>query len=214
MLPYAFSAMTMKAVGDAAFEMMDFIIEDYNKGQELIKNGEKYNPDYQRCIQISTDASLKKMVAPGVLVIGSPLAAGFLFGPTATAGLLAGAIVSGVQVAISASNTGGAWDNAKKQVERERSEHRAKAKEAGVDLKTVIKEFEDGNNDLKKWAEDEKRLREMHIAAVVGDTVGDPLKDTSGPAINILIKLSAITSLVFGNYIQNNHIWGKNSGKE
>jgi inorganic pyrophosphatase len=217
MLPYWFSAMTMKAVGDAAFEMMNFIIKDYNAGQEAEKRGEKYNPDYQGCIQISTDASLKKMIAPGVLVIGSPLIAGFVFGPTATAGLLAGSIVSGVQVAISASNTGGAWDNAKKQVEADRSRHRAAAAAAGVDLKAIVKEYnefseDDKNTDryaeVKRWAEAETKIREMHVAAVVGDTVGDPLKDTSGPAINILIKLSAITSLVFGNYIQQNHIFG------
>ena len=220
MLPYAFSAMTMKAVGDAAFEMMNFIIADYKAGQAEIAAGRKYNPNYQGCIKISTDSSLRMMIAPGVLVIGSPLLAGFLFGPGATAGLLAGSIVSGVQVAISASNTGGAWDNAKKQVEQERSKHRAEAKRAGHDLKEIVKEYEAFTEDdkesaryqeISKTAEDELRLREMHIAAVVGDTVGDPLKDTSGPAINILIKLSAITSLVFGNYIQKNHIWGKDA---
>jgi H(+)-translocating pyrophosphatase len=117
MLPYAFSAMTMKAVGDAAMTMMAFIIQDYNAGQATIRAGGEYKPDYDGCIKISTDESLKKMVAPGALVLGSPLLAGFLFGPQAVAGLLAGAIVSGVQVAISASNTGGAWDNAKKKVE-------------------------------------------------------------------------------------------------
>ena len=121
MLPYAFSAMTMKAVGDAAFDMMDFIIKDYREGEAQIRAGKEYKPDYDGCIKISTDASLKKMVAPGALVLGSPLLAGFLFGPDAVAGLLAGAIVSGVQVAISASNTGGAWDNAKKEVEKDRS---------------------------------------------------------------------------------------------
>lgn len=117
MLPYAFSAMTMKAVGDAAFEMMSFIIQDFGKGQEQINAGGKYEPDYDGCIKISTESSLKMMIAPGALVLGSPLLAGFLFGPQAVAGLLAGAIVSGVQVAISASNTGGAWDNAKKKIE-------------------------------------------------------------------------------------------------
>merc|ERR1712070_846741 len=114
MLPYAFSAMTMKAVGDAAYDMMDFIIKDYNNGMEEKRAGNKYEPDYEGCIKISTEASLKKMVAPGFLVIGSPLLAGFIFGPNATAGVLAGAIVAGVQVAISQSNSGGAWDNAKK----------------------------------------------------------------------------------------------------
>jgi len=124
MLPYAFSAMTMKAVGDAAFEMMDFIVKDFEKGQEEEKAGGKYKPDYDGCIKISTDSSLKMMIAPGALVLGTPLLAGFLFGPRAVAGLLAGAIVSGVQVAISASNTGGAWDNAKKKIEQDRSTHR------------------------------------------------------------------------------------------
>jgi len=211
MLPYAFSAMTMKAVGDAAFEMMNYIIADYQKGEDAKKADPDaiYNPDYDGCIKISTDASLKKMIAPGALVLGSPLLAGFLFGPDAVAGLLAGAIVSGVQVAISASNTGGAWDNAKKEVERDRSKFRAELKESGIDLDEVRQSLEDLRGgepegelaEKAKLLEKQHFLREKHIAAVVGDTVGDPLKDTSGPAINILIKLSAITSLVFGNYI-------------
>jgi len=220
MLPYAFSAMTMKAVGDAAFEMMDFIVEDYGRGEKLRAEGkgDEYLPDYDGCIKISTDASLKKMVAPGALVLGSPLLAGFLFGPDAVAGLLAGAIVSGVQVAISASNTGGAWDNAKKEVEKRRSGWRKELHAAGfeeigdADAKLAqLPQPRAGPDgavqktqqyyDLEQLIERGRALREQHIAAVVGDTVGDPLKDTSGPAINILIKLSAITSLVFGNYI-------------
>jgi len=96
MLPYAFSALTMKAVGSAAQEMIDFIIQDYKKGEAEIKKGNEYKPDYDGCISISTEASLKKMLAPGALVLGSPLLAGFLFGPPAVAGLLAGSIVSGV----------------------------------------------------------------------------------------------------------------------
>lgn len=128
MLPYAFSALTMTAVGDAAFAMMDFIIKDYEKGQEEIKKGGKYKPDYQGCITISTNASLVKMIAPGALVILTPLIAGIFFGPSAVEGLLAGAIVSGVQVAISASNTGGAWDNCKKEIEKRNSEIRAQLK--------------------------------------------------------------------------------------
>jgi H(+)-translocating pyrophosphatase len=134
MLPYAFSAMTMKAVGDAAFEMMSFIIQDFGKGQEQINAGGKYEPDYDGCIKISTESSLKMMIAPGALVLGSPLLAGFLFGPQAVAGLLAGAIVSGVQVAISASNTGGAWDNAKKKIEAQRSQHRAELKKNNINI--------------------------------------------------------------------------------
>jgi inorganic pyrophosphatase len=214
MLPYAFSAMTMQAVGDAAQEMMQFIIDDYEKGQIAKKNGESYTPNYQGCIQISTEASLKKMIAPGALVIISPLLVGFLFGAPATAGLLAGAIVSGVQVAISASNTGGAWDNAKKEVEKMRSELKREAKKEGVDVdqykQLLANVEEDSTNpkhiEMRKWVNRFAEIKEMHVAAVVGDTVGDPLKDTSGPAINILIKLSAITSLVFGSYIKEYHL--------
>merc|ERR1719310_2103668 len=127
MLPYAFSAMTMKAVGDAAIEMMRFILADFKKGAQAKKDdpNAQYDPDYDGCISISTKASLKLMIAPGILVLGSPLLAGFLFGPDATAGLLAGIIVSGVQVAISASNTGGAWDNTKKEIEKTRSAFKA-----------------------------------------------------------------------------------------
>jgi Na+/H+-translocating membrane pyrophosphatase len=106
------------------------------------------------------------MILPGILVLGSPLVAGFLFGPDAVAGLIAGIIVSGVQVAISASNTGGAWDNAKEMIEQQG-----------------------------------KKNTQEHAAAVIGDTVGDPLKDTSGPAVNILMKLMAIIALVFAPFI-------------
>jgi len=141
MLPYFFTALTMKAVGDAAYDMMNFIIEDYNAGQVAKENGEEYVPNYEGCIKISTQASLKKMVAPGVLVIASPLGAGFVFGPNATAGVLAGAIVSGVQVAISQSNSGGAWDNAKKEVEAHRSAFRKKAEDAGVNLSQMKREY-------------------------------------------------------------------------
>jgi H(+)-translocating pyrophosphatase len=217
MLPYAFSAMTMKAVGDAAQEMIKFIVMDYTRGEKLIKEGKKYDPDYDGCIKISTEASLKKMIAPGALVLGSPLAAGFLFGPKAVAGLLAGAIVSGVQVAISASNTGGAWDNAKKEVEKNRSAYRAELKSKNIDIDAArqeLAEYEKDSEDakaveLRGYVERFDELKEMHIAAVVGDTVGDPLKDTSGPAINILIKLSAITSLVFGSYIKEYNLFKK-----
>ena len=215
MLPYAFSAMTMKAVGDAAYKMMDFIIEDFRKTEQAAKEGTERTPDYDGCIKISTEASLKRMIAPGALVLGSPLLAGFLFGPDATAGLLAGAIVSGVQVAISASNTGGAWDNAKKEIEKRRSTFRAEARAEGIDLAQYHEDVagadaETADDDMKaklKWTEKDDMLKEMKVAAVVGDTVGDPLKDTSGPSINILIKLSAITSLVFGRYIKENHVF-------
>jgi Na+/H+-translocating membrane pyrophosphatase len=136
-------------------------------------------PDHERCIAISTDASLKKMIAPGLLVILSPLVAGCFFGYQATNGVLAGCIVSGIQIAFSASNSGGAWDNAKKFVEAKR---------------LIVKEA-DGRERVVQKGDKE------HAAAVTGDTVGDPLKDTSGPSINILIKLSAICSLVFGTFL-------------
>jgi H(+)-translocating pyrophosphatase len=230
MLPYSFSAMTMQAVGDAAQDMIEFIIEDYELGEKhnaRFEKGEetaKYRPNYQGCIKISTEASLRMMIAPGVLVLGSPLLTGFLFGPRAVAGLLAGAIISGVQVAISASNTGGAWDNAKKETEKRRSQHKSNCyAKLMISLETVKEEFEglEARSDLDEterlrmetlqwWITEEQELRERHVAAVVGDTVGDPLKDTSGPAINILIKLSAITSLVFGSYIAQYCKWGRN----
>jgi inorganic pyrophosphatase len=173
MIPYAFSALTMSAVGEAAEEMIEEILRQMPK----ILLGEK--PDHANCIAISTNASLKKMIAPGALVILTPLLMGLFFGYRCVSGLLAGNIVSGIQIAFSASNTGGAWDNAKKYVEA-------------------------GHLHYKSGDKKGQQVRkgdDPHKAAVVGDTVGDPLKDTSGPSINILIKLSAITSLVFGGFI-------------
>jgi len=161
MIPYAFSAMTMTSVGYAAQDM----VEECRQQFKGILAGTA-QPDYDRCIRISTEASLKEMIPPGLLVMLSPLAAGLLFGKNCTAGLLTGSLVSGVQMAISMSNTGGAWDNAKKYIEA---------------------------NGAKG--------SDQHKNAVTGDTVGDPLKDTSGPAINIVMKLSAIISLVFGGFI-------------
>jgi len=180
MLPYWFSALTMGSVGTAARAMSievgrqlgkkkrkkpadkHYQAED-NKEDEVEVDDQKRNPDYKACIQISTDASLREMVPPGLLVMLTPILVGFLLGVHCLAGVLTGALVSGVQIAVSASNSGGAWDNAKKYVE--------------------------GELGLKHTAQ--------HAAAVVGDTVGDPLKDTSGPSLNILIKLMAIISLVF-----------------
>lgn len=178
MIPYAFSALTMSAVGTAAEEMIVEIRDQIPK----IKRGEAGYPDHHRCIAISTEASLKKMIAPGAIVILAPLVMGILFGYNAVSGMLAGTIVSGIQIAFSASNTGGAWDNAKKYVEAGKLKRTPDLMLPGV-------------------AEFVKKGDKEHSAAVVGDTVGDPLKDTSGPAINILIKLMAITSLVFGTFI-------------
>merc|ERR1719453_2933664 len=147
---------------------------------------EGVEPDYERCIKISTEASLKEMIAPGLLVILSPLVLGLLFGKNATAGLLVGALVSGVQLAISMSNTGGAWDNSKKFI-----------KAGGLDELSEA-------NDLNSWENSKQTKPELEEAkknSVIGDTVGDPLKDTSGPSLNILVKLSAITSLVFASIV-------------
>lgn len=179
MLPYWFSAMTMKSVGAAALAMVNEVRRQFKEHPGIMQGSEK--PDYQRCIRISTEASLSEMVPPGILVMATPLIVGFLFGVECLAGLLTGALVSGVQMAISSSNTGGAWDNAKKFVEADGL--RVHAAELG---QLVV----DGENHGKG--------SDTHKAAVVGDTVGDPLKDTSGPSLNILIKLMAIISLVFG----------------
>merc|ERR1711935_160300 len=166
MVPYAFSAMTMKSVGFAANDMVKECMEQFPK----IMN-EGMQPDYDRCIKISTQASLREMIAPGLLVLLSPLVAGIGFGKNACAGLLSGALVSSVQLAISMSNSGGAWDNSKKYIS------------AGG----LGKDFIKGS--------------EAHKNSVTGDTVGDPLKDTSGPDLNIVMKLTAIISLVFGTAI-------------
>ncbi|KAF8822803.1 V-type H(+)-translocating pyrophosphatase VP1 [Cardiosporidium cionae] len=166
MIPYAFSALTMKSVGIAANNMVKECLDQFPK----IISGEM-EPNYKRCIEISTKASLKEMILPGTLVILSPLLAAGAFGKNCTAGFLAGALVSGIQLAISSSNSGGAWDNAKKYIE------------SGA----LGPEHSKGSS--------------AHKNAVTGDTVGDPLKDTSGPSLNILVKLSAIVSLVFADYI-------------
>merc|ERR1719498_486637 len=165
MMPYWFSAMTMKSVGIAANDM----VKECNRQFPLIMQGAR--PEYDHCVQISTRASLREMLPPGALVLLSPLLCGVIFGKNAAAGLLVGALVSGVMLAISMSNTGGAWDNAKKYIEA-----------GGL-------------------GEGKGKRSQPHKNAVIGDTVGDPLKDTSGPALNIVIKLSAIISLVFGALI-------------
>jgi len=161
MLPYCFSAITMKAVGKAANEM---VAECRVQFTGIIQHDD--DPDYDRCIQISTNASLTKMVPAGVLVMGSPVIVGLVFGKKCTLGLLQGMLVSSVQMGISMMNTGGAWDNAKKYVEM---------------------------NHVKG--------SEQHKNAVIGDIIGDPLKDVSGPSMNVLVNLGTITSLVCGTMI-------------
>lgn len=170
MLPYWFSAMTMKSVGEAAMQMVREVERQFKQTPELLRPDTTLRPDYEACVKISTDASLKEMVAPGVLVMSAPILTGIFFGVHAVYGLLTGGLLSGVQLAISMSNTGGAWDNAKKYIE--------------------------GNIDPALGG----KGGDCHKAAVVGDTVGDPLKDTSGPSLNILMKLMAIISLVFADF--------------
>lgn len=164
-LPFLFTAMTMKSVGKAAFAMIEEVRLQFRTIPGIMEGTGK--PDYAKCVAISTQAALKEMIAPGILIMGTPLVIGFLFGVEAVAGVLAGSLVCGGVLAISSSNSGGAWDNAKKYIEA-------------------------GNLGGKG--------SEEHKAAVVGDTVGDPLKDTSGPSLNILIKLSAILSVVFAPF--------------
>ncbi|KMZ69328.1 Inorganic diphosphatase [Zostera marina] len=171
MLPYWFSSMTMKSVGKAALKMVEEVRRQFNTIPGLMEGTGK--PDYASCVKISTDASIKEMIPPGCLVMLTPLIVGTFFGVETLSGVLAGALVSGVQIAISASNTGGAWDNAKKYIEAGASEHARTLGPKGSD---------------------------PHKAAVIGDTVGDPLKDTSGPSLNILIKLMAVESLVFAPF--------------
>lgn len=162
MLPFLFSAMTMESVSKAAYQMIEEVRRQFRSIPGIMEGTAK--PDYKSCVAISTTAALKEMLVPGIMAVLSPLAVGILLGPEALGGLLTGALVTGVLMAIFMSNAGGAWDNAKKYIENDH--HGGKGSEA-------------------------------HKAAVVGDTVGDPFKDTSGPSINILIKLMTIVSLVF-----------------
>jgi len=170
MIPYAFAAMTMKSVGFAAMQMVREVQRQFDEKPHLLDDNPSEKPDYDACIEISTKASLSEMFYPGAVIISAPLITGFLFGVTAVSGLLVGSLVSSVQLAISMSNSGGAWDNAKKYIEKQPR-----------------------NSELGG------KGSEIHKAAVVGDTVGDPFKDTSGPSLNIVMKLMAVLSLVFAD---------------
>ena len=162
MLPFLFSAMTMNSVGRAANQMIEEVRRQFREDKGIMEGTSK--PDYANCVDISTAAALKEMVAPGIMAVLAPLAVGLILGPEALGGMLGGALSAGVLMAIMMSNAGGAWDNAKKYIE-------------------------EGHFGGKG--------SEPHKAAVVGDTVGDPFKDTSGPSINILIKLMTIVAVVF-----------------
>lgn len=162
MLTFLFSAMTMESVSKAAHQMIEEVRRQFRENPGILKGTDR--PDYASCVSISTKAALREMFLPGLMAVLAPLATGLILGPSALGGLLTGALVTGVLMAIFMSNSGGAWDNAKKYIE-------------------------EGNHGGKG--------SDSHKAAVVGDTVGDPFKDTSGPSINILIKLMTIVSLVF-----------------
>ncbi len=166
MIPYIFSSLAIKAVGQAAMAMVEEVRRQFKTIPGIMEGTGK--PEYEKCVAISTDASIKKMMLPGAIAILSPIIIGFILGPEALGGFLAGATVSGVLLGMFQNNAGGAWDNAKKSFEK------------GVEI--------NGEMFYKK--------SEPHKASVTGDTVGDPFKDTSGPSMNILIKLMSIVSLV------------------
>lgn len=171
MIPFIFSALCIQAVGKAAMEMVQEVRRQFREIPGIMEY--KAKPEYEKCVAISTKASIREMMLPGGIALITPVVVGFIFGPEVLGGLLAGVTVSGVLMGIFQSNAGGAWDNAKKSFEK------------GVDI--------NGEMHYKK--------SDPHKASVTGDTVGDPFKDTSGPSMNILIKLMSIVSLVIAPYI-------------
>ena len=167
-IPFLVASITMTAVGDAAFAMIEEIRRQFREIPGLLTGTGK--PDTARCVDIAATAALKKMILPGSIAVVAPVLVGFVLGPVVLGGMLAGALVSAVLLALMMANSGGAWDNAKKYVEE--GHHGGKGSET-------------------------------HAATVVGDTVGDPFKDTSGPSLNILIKLMAIVSLTIAPLLGN-----------
>ena len=183
MIPFIFSSLAIRAVGEAAMAMVEEVRRQFRTIPGIMEGTGK--PEYDKCVAISTEASLKKMMLPGAITIISPILIGFLLGPEALGGFLAGATVSGVLMGIFQNNAGGAWDNAKKSFEK------------GVEI--------NGEMYYKK--------SEPHKASVTGDTVGDPFKDTSGPSMNILIKLMSIVSLVIAPTLAHMHPTGAAENK-
>ena len=181
MIPFIFSSLAIRAVGEAAMAMVEEVRRQFRTIPGIMEGTGK--PEYEKCVAISTEASLKKMMLPGAITIISPILIGFTMGPEALGGFLAGATVSGVLMGIFQNNAGGAWDNAKKSFEK------------GVEI--------NGEMFYKK--------SEPHKASVTGDTVGDPFKDTSGPSMNILIKLMSIVSLVIAPTLAKMHPTSSNT---
>jgi K(+)-stimulated pyrophosphate-energized sodium pump len=184
MIPFIFSSLAIRAVGEAAMAMVEEVRRQFRTIPGIMEGTGK--PEYDKCVAISTEASLKKMMLPGAITIISPILIGFTLGPEALGGFLAGATVSGVLMGIFQNNAGGAWDNAKKSFEK------------GVEI--------NGEMFYKK--------SEPHKASVTGDTVGDPFKDTSGPSMNILIKLMSIVSLVLAPTLAKMHPTGPTSKQQ
>src|SRR5687768_11469721 len=175
MIPFIFSSLAIAAVGRAAMDMVNEVRRQFREIPGIMEY--KAKPEYEKCVAISTKASLREMIAPGAIALLTPAIVGFSFGPEVLGGLLAGITVSGVLMGIFQSNAGGAWDNAKKSFEK------------GVEI--------NGQMYYKK--------SEPHKASVTGDTVGDPFKDTSGPSMNILIKLTSIVALIIAPHISESH---------
>lgn len=173
MIPFIFSSLAIRAVGEAAMAMVEEVRRQFKEIPGIMES--KAEPEYDKCVAISTEASIKKMILPGAITIAAPLLVGFLVGPEALGGMLAGATVSGVLMGMFQNNAGGAWDNAKKSFEK------------GADI-----------NGEKHY-----KGSDAHKASVTGDTVGDPFKDTSGPSMNILIKLMSIVALVIAPTLAN-----------
>lgn len=171
MIPFLFSALAIDAVGKAAFDMIEEVRRQFRERRGIIAGTE--TPDYKKCVDISTKSALNKMMPPGIIAIITPVIIGFTGGPSMLAGLLVGVTSTGVLMATFMSNSGGAWDNAKKMIEADEKIHKSE---------------------------------ETYKASVVGDTVGDPFKDTAGPSLNILIKLMAVISLVIAPML--NNFWG------
>ncbi len=176
MIPFFFSSLAISAVGKAAMDMVKEVRRQFREIPGIMEG--KAKPEYEKCVAISTQASIREMIAPGALALLAPIIVGFLAGPEALGGLLAGITVSGVLMGMFQNNAGGAWDNAKKSFEK------------GVDI--------DGTMYYKHKAD---KPSAPHQAAVTGDTVGDPFKDTSGPSMNILIKLTSIVALIIAPHI-------------